>query len=80
LRQDDLPPFDRPLRFAVQRGNHAPLQADSISAMQSLLKQRPAAQHNAAGEKETGRPGTRGHKRKGHRRGRSPGPHGRSRR
>jgi hypothetical protein len=43
LRQDDLPPLDRPLRFAVQRGTHAPIQADTIPALQSLLQRAPKA-------------------------------------
>jgi ATP-dependent helicase HrpA len=81
LRPDDLPPFDRPLRFSVHRGNHPPLLADTISGIQALIRQRPAARHNAAVESERGRgqPG-RGHRRKGRRSGRSRDPHGRSRR
>jgi hypothetical protein len=38
LRAGDLPQLDRPLRFAVQRGRHAPLLADTIPALQALLK------------------------------------------
>ncbi len=38
LRQDELPPLDRPLRFAVQRGSHPPIQADTIPALQSALR------------------------------------------
>jgi ATP-dependent RNA helicase HrpA len=38
LRQDELPPLDRPLRFAVQRGRHPPLLADTIPALQGLLR------------------------------------------
>ena len=38
LRPDELPPLDRPLRFAVQRGTHPPIQADTIPALQSLLQ------------------------------------------
>jgi ATP-dependent helicase HrpA len=81
LRPDDLPPFDRPLRFSVHRGNHPPLLADTISGIQALIRQIPAARHNAAVESERGRgqPG-RGHRRKGRRSGRSRDPHGRSRR
>lgn len=38
LRQDELPPLDRPLRFAVQRGGHPPILADTIPALQSALR------------------------------------------
>jgi hypothetical protein len=41
LRQDELPPLDRPIRFAVQRGGHPPIQADTIPALQSALKRAP---------------------------------------
>jgi hypothetical protein len=43
LRQDELPPLDRPLRFAVQRGGHPPIQADTIPALQSALRRSPSA-------------------------------------
>jgi ATP-dependent helicase HrpA len=41
LRPDDLPWLDRPLRFAVQRGRHPPLLADTIPALQALLRRSP---------------------------------------
>jgi hypothetical protein len=41
LRQDELPPLDRPIRFAVQRGGHPPIQADTIPALQSALRRAP---------------------------------------
>jgi ATP-dependent helicase HrpA len=41
LRSDELPPLDRPLRFAVQRGRHPPLLADTIPALQALLRRSP---------------------------------------
>ena len=41
LRQDELPPLDRPLRFAVHRGGHPPIQADTIPALQSALRRSP---------------------------------------
>jgi len=44
LRAGDLPPFDRPLRFAVQRGRHAPLLADTIPDLQALLKRAPKSE------------------------------------
>jgi hypothetical protein len=43
LRQDELPPLDRPLRFAVQRGGHPPVHADTIPALQSALRRSPQA-------------------------------------
>jgi len=44
LRPDELPALDRPLRFAVQRGRHAPLLADTIPALQALLRRAPKAE------------------------------------
>jgi hypothetical protein len=41
LRADELPRLDRPLRFAVQRGRHPPLLADTIPALQQLLRRAP---------------------------------------
>jgi ATP-dependent helicase HrpA len=38
LRQDELPPLDRPLRFAVQRGGRPPIHADTVSALQVALR------------------------------------------
>jgi hypothetical protein len=43
LRQGELPPLDRPLRFAVQRGRHPPILADTIQALQAKLKRAPQA-------------------------------------
>jgi hypothetical protein len=50
LRPDELPRLDRPLRFAVQRGRHPPLLADTIPALQHLLRRGP----RTASEDETG--------------------------
>jgi ATP-dependent helicase HrpA len=47
LRQDELPRLDRPLRFAVQRGRHPPVLADTIPALQALLKRAPKAEAEA---------------------------------
>jgi ATP-dependent RNA helicase HrpA len=44
LRQDDLPPLDRPLRFAVQRGRHPPVLADTIQALKAGLRRAPKAE------------------------------------
>jgi hypothetical protein len=46
LRIDDLPRLDRPLKFAVQRGRHPPLLADTIPALQALLRRSPKAAQN----------------------------------
>ena len=77
LREGDIPPLDRPLRFAVHRGRHAPVLADSIPALQSLLRRAPRAEWS-----DDGRNGPRGGRggsgRGGRGRGRSGGP-GRSR-
>ena len=77
LRQNELPPLDRPLRFAVQRGNHPPIHADTIQELQSALQRSAVREvgespdHRAGG----GRRGRRGYA------GRRPGkPRGRPRR
>jgi hypothetical protein len=44
LRQDELPRLDRPLRFAVQRGRHPPILADSVPTLQALLKRVPRSE------------------------------------
>ncbi len=41
LRSDDLPQLDRPLRFAVQRGRHPPVLADSIPTLLAQLRRAP---------------------------------------
>jgi hypothetical protein len=38
LREEDLPRLDRPLRFAVLRGNHPALEADSLDALRAALR------------------------------------------
>jgi ATP-dependent helicase HrpA len=43
LRQDELPRLDRPLRFAVQRGRHPAVLADTVPALQALLRRTPKA-------------------------------------
>jgi ATP-dependent helicase HrpA len=79
LRADELPRLDRPLRFAVQRGRHPPLLADTIPALQSLLRRAPKV-HT---EEETGpysHSAGRRHQRHEHRSRRSGRPRGRPRR
>ena len=71
LRQDEVPALDRPVRFAVQRGRHAPLLADSVADLQSLLRRTPRAA--AEDDAVSGRPRRPGQRR---RRGpRGPGRH-----
>jgi len=38
LTVDDLPPLDRPVRFAVVRGGEAPIEAESLDALRALLR------------------------------------------
>jgi ATP-dependent helicase HrpA len=75
LRLEELPRLDRPLRFAVQRGHHPPILADSIPALQALLQRAPT------GERHDGRSaqGRKGKRRRGKTNRRSGRPPGRSR-
>jgi ATP-dependent RNA helicase HrpA len=41
LRAGDLPPVDRPLRFAVLRGRHQPILADTVEELQAALRRAP---------------------------------------
>ena len=50
LQERELPRVDRPLRFAVARGSHPPLLADSLGALRELMRQGPG-----------GRPGPKKH-------------------
>jgi hypothetical protein len=67
LRADEIPPLDRPLRFAVQRGRHPPILADTVSDLQAMLRRSPKP---SRGE-DDGAGGRRGHRRPRH--GRRPG-------
>ncbi len=71
LRTDELPRLDRPLVFAVQRGRHPPILADSIPDLQALL-QRPLHASDDEGHDRTHRGERRDHggRHRGHRRGR----------
>ncbi len=64
LRQDEIPALDRPLYFAVQRGRHPPLLADSVPQLQALLRRAP----KSAWDDEGGRSRRRSHDRGPHRR------------
>ena len=41
LRDGDLPPLDRPLRFAVMRGRHEPVLADTVTDLHAALRRAP---------------------------------------
>jgi ATP-dependent helicase HrpA len=75
LQPDELPRLDRPLRFAVQRGHHPPLLADSIPALQVLLRRGPTGptgeRHDGRGDQ--GRKGKRRHGKTNRGSGRPPG-------
>jgi ATP-dependent helicase HrpA len=77
LRPDEIPPLDRPLKFAVQRGRHPPLLADTIPALQALLRRAPKSDEDHSGPRGD-RPGGRG-RRQGARPGRGGRPRGRPR-
>jgi hypothetical protein len=47
LRPGDLPATDRPLRFEVTRGRHAPLKAGSLAALHAELRRLPAREKRA---------------------------------
>jgi ATP-dependent RNA helicase HrpA len=80
LRLEELPRLDRPVRFAVQRGRHPPLLADSLPDLQSLLRRgpripddeppvRPPRGGRRGPQGDGHRPGRRGrrnHRRRGH--------------
>ena len=77
LRPDEIPPLDRPLKFAVQRGRHPPLLADTIPALQALLRRAPKSEEERSGPRGD-RHGGRG-RRPGPRPGRGGRPRGRPR-
>jgi hypothetical protein len=79
LRADELPPLDRPLRFAVQRGAHPPIQADTVPALQSLLQRPPKRDEDEAAGSYRHGSGRRGRNR-AHQTGRGGKPRGRPRR
>jgi ATP-dependent helicase HrpA len=76
LRPDELPRLDRPLRFAVQRGRHPPLLADSIPALQAMLRRGPKT-HAEEDSGPYGHAGRGRRHRHGHRAGRGGRPRGR---
>jgi hypothetical protein len=46
LRDGDIPPLDRPLRFAIIRGRHEPVLADSVADLQAALRRAPRSAHD----------------------------------
>jgi ATP-dependent RNA helicase HrpA len=62
LRPDEVPALDRPVRFAVQRGRHAPLLSDTVTELQSLLRRTPRAGEDDPAGGRPHRPG--GHRRR----------------
>ena len=65
---DEVPVLDRPVRFAVQRGRHPPVAADTLPELQALLRKGPRHDHDdqdtrAAGGRGYGR-GRRGRSRR----------------
>ncbi|HTK56592.1 MAG TPA: DEAD/DEAH box helicase [Gemmatimonadales bacterium] len=51
LQERELPRVDRPIRFAIQRGSHPPLLADTLPALRELLRQGLGGKH---GQKKKG--------------------------
>ena len=64
LRPEEVPALDRPVRFAVQRGRHPPLRADTLPELQALLRKAPRHDREQAevarGRGRGGREGPRG--------------------
>ncbi|HEU4953718.1 MAG TPA: helicase-related protein [Gemmatimonadales bacterium] len=66
LRPDEVPSLDRPVRFAVQRGRHAPLLSDTVAELQALLRRNPRGGEDDPSGGRSHRPGGHG-RRQGHR-------------
>jgi ATP-dependent helicase HrpA len=58
LRADEVPALDRPVRFAVQRGRHPPILADTVPDLQALLRRAPQSEGRRA-SRHGRRPGRR---------------------
>jgi hypothetical protein len=67
LKAEEVPLLDRPVRFAVQRGRHPPILADTIPVLQALLRRapKPGAEDEDGGRRRGSR-----HRGKGRRPGR----------
>ena len=70
LRPEEVPALDRPVRFAVQRGRHPPVLADTIPELLALLRKAPRYEREERGEPRMA--GKRGRRRGSGRRGRPP--------
>jgi hypothetical protein len=58
LRADEVPVLDRPVRFAVQRGRHPPILADTVPDLQALMRRAPKPEGRRA-SRHGRRPGRR---------------------
>jgi ATP-dependent helicase HrpA len=58
LRADEVPALDRPIRFAVQRGRHPPILADTVPDLHALLRRAPKPEGRRA-SRHGRRPGRR---------------------
>ena len=65
IRAGDLPTLDRPIVFAVRRGAHPPIMADSLEELQRLLQRQPPRVSHDDGPPQ----GRRGGHRQRHQRG-----------
>ncbi|MGE5926853.1 MAG: hypothetical protein ACM357_05835 [Gemmatimonadota bacterium] len=45
-RAGDIPPLDRPLLFAVRRGNHPPILADTLDDLRDALDRQPRGERD----------------------------------
>jgi hypothetical protein len=70
LRIDQLPRLDRPLRFAVQRGRHGPLLADTLPDLHAMLRRSPKQPVDDSGPRHGGGRHLPPHRRRGRNRGR----------
>jgi hypothetical protein len=69
LREGDLPPLDRPLRFALVRGRHPPVPAETVAELHAAARRAPRQlDDDDGGDRFHGRGRGRGP------RGRGPGP------
>jgi hypothetical protein len=60
LRAGDLPSLDRPLHFAVRRGNHPPVLADNLDDLRDALDRQPRGRDARTEGRKDGRGGRGG--------------------
>lgn len=75
LREGDLPPLDRPLRFALVRGRHPPVRAETLPELHAVARRPPRNLEEDEGD----RPRGQGKGREPSGRGPRGGPRGRRR-